>query len=248
MMKNYTPKNDLLKNRTILVTGAGAGIGKAVAVAYAKYGAQVILLGRTADKLQAVYHQIQAAGYPAATPVVFDLNSNCYADYVAVATQIENNFYPLYGLVHNAGLLGERKSVGEYSPEVWAEVMQVNVNAQFLLTRALLPLLRKNENGSVIFTSSNAGIQGRANWGAYCVSKFATEGLAQLLADEEKQLSSLRINTINPGRVRTAMRAQAYPDEDPMSLVSPQKVVLTYLYLMDGDNSGITGQRINAQN
>ncbi|MCY4177855.1 MAG: SDR family NAD(P)-dependent oxidoreductase, partial [Endozoicomonadaceae bacterium] len=154
----------------------------------------------------------------------------------------------LYGLVHNAGLLGERKSVGEYSPEVWAEVMQVNVNAQFLLTRALLPLLRKNENGSVIFTSSNVGIQGRANWGAYCVSKFATEGLAQLLADEEKQLSSLRINTINPGRVRTAMRAQAYPDEDPMSLVSPQEVVLTYLYLMDGDNSGITGQRINAQN
>ena len=118
----------------------------------------------------------------------------------------------------------------------------------FLLTRALLPLLRKNENGSVIFTSSNVGIKGRANWGAYCVSKFATEGLAQLLADEEQKVSTLRINTVNPGRIRTAMRAQAYPDEDPMTLAAPEEIMSTYLYLMDSQHCKVTGQRVNAQN
>ena len=109
-MQHYTPKNNFLNNQTILVTGAGAGIGKAVAITYAKYGAQVILLGRTASKLKAVCNQIQAAGYPTAIPVVFDLNSACYADYVAAAAEIENKFYSLHGLIHNAGLLGERQT------------------------------------------------------------------------------------------------------------------------------------------
>lgn len=247
-MKNYTPKSDLLKNRIILVTGAGTGIGKTVAVTYAKYGARVILLGRTAGKLEAVCDQIKTAGYPPAMPILFDLKSACYTDYISVASVIKDNFFSLDALVHNAGLLGELNPIDECDPEVWAEVMQVNVNAQFLLTRALLPLLRKSENGSIIFTSSSVGIKGRANWGAYCVSKFATEGLAQLIADEEKKaISALRVNTINPGRVRTAMRAQAYPNEDPMTLVAPEEIMPAYLYLIGSDSIKVTGQRINAQ-
>jgi len=125
--------------------------------------------------------------------------------------------------------------------------MHVNFNAQFLLTRALLSLLRKSEHSSIIFTTSNVGVQGRAHWGAYCASKFATEGFARTLSDEESGLNTLRVNIINPGRVRTAMRAAAYPAEDPMTLSTPEKIMSSYLYLLGPDSIGITGQRINAQ-
>ena len=246
-MDNYSPSNDLLKGRIILVTGAGDGIGKTIAITYAKYGASVILLGRTTHKLEAVYDEIKRQGYPMAAIIPMNLESRNYADYESLTDTIEQEFGHLDGLVHNAGLLGRLGPISQYEPELWDQVMQVNVHAQFLLTRAMLPLLRKGEHSSLLFTTSNLGIQGRAHWGAYAVSKFATEGLAQTLADEEKELSTLRINSINPGRIRTAMRAAAYPAEDPMTLATPDDIMPAYLYLMGPDSHDITGQRINAQ-
>ena len=246
-MKEYNPPQDLLKKRVILVTGAGDGIGKAIALTYARYGARVILLGRTLSKLEAVYDEIKEKGYPLAMLLPMNLESSYYAEYESLAAALEETFGVLHGLVHNAGILGQPGPVCHADPELWAKVMQVNVHAEFLLTRALLPLLRKGTNSSLLFTTSNVGIQGRAHWGAYCVSKFATEGLAQVLADEEKELSTLRINTINPGRIRTSMRAAAYPAEDPAALATPDDIMPTYLYLMGKDSKEVYGQRINAQ-
>lgn len=246
-MKDYKPLDNLLKDRAILVTGAGDGIGKTLAITFAKYGANVILLGRTTSKLEAVYDEIKAEGYPLASILPMNLESRNYAEYKTLANAIENEFGFLHGVVHNAGLLGRLGPISQYDPDLWAQVMQVNVHAEFLLTHALLPLLRKSDHSSLLFTTSNLGIKGRAHWGAYAVSKFATEGFAQTLADEENQLSTLRINCINPGRVRTAMRASAYPAEDPMTLATPEDIMPTYLYLMGPDSVDINGQRINAQ-
>ena len=121
--------------------------------------------------------------------------------------------------------------------------MHVNVNAAFILTRSLLPLLRESQDASVVFTSSNVSQRGRAYWGAYCVSKFATEGLMQVLADET-ETTSIRANSVNPGRVRTKMRAKAYPAEDKSALAAPDAVLGPFLFLLGPDGRGTTGQRL----
>ncbi len=247
-MKNYLPDPDLLQKRNILITGAGDGIGKIIAQTYAKYGANVILLGRTESKLKSVYQKIKSLDYPTPTIIPMNLENNDYKDYQSIATNIEKELGSLHGLVHNAGLLGTLCSIEQYDPDLWEQVMHVNVKAQFLLTKALLPVLRKADTGSIIFTTSSVGNKGRASWGAYSVSKFATEGLMQVLANEEENSSSLRINAINPGRTRTSMRATAYPAEDPMTLLTPEDIMPIYLYLMGKDSRSINGQRFNAQN
>ena len=243
-MKSYQPHAGLLKDHIILITGAGSGIGRTIAITYAKYGATTLLLGRTPGKLEAVKNEIHQQGYPAPHLLPMDLESTHYADYEALADQIDNHFGRLDGLVHNAGLLGRVGSVCQYEPDLWSKVFQVNVHAEFMLTKACLPLLRKNRDSALLFTTSSVGIQGRANWGAYCVSKFATEGFAQVVADEEK---NIRVNVINPGAVRTHMRATACPAEDPMTLPTPEDIMPAYLYFMGKDSRGITGQRVNAQ-
>ena len=243
----YTPPNDLLKGRTIMVTGAGDGIGKAVALAYAEHGAHVILLGRTVEKLEAVYDVIKSNHFPEAYILPMNLAHCNYEHYIKIAHAVEDQCTHLHGLVHNASILGRLGPIGQYDPLLWMQVMQVNAHAPFLLTRALLPSMRKANHASILFTTSNVGFQGRAHWGAYAVSKFATEGFFQVLADEEKNLSTLRINLINPGRVRTQMRAAAYPAENPEQVTHPNRITAMYLYLMGRDSINITGQRFNAQ-
>ena len=201
---HYQPKQDLLNDRIILVTGASDGIGREAAMTYARYGATVILLGRNEEKLPR-----------------------------------------LDGVLHNAGLLGDVCPMSEQNPQVWQDVMQVNVNATFMLTQALLPLLLKSDAGSLVFTSSSVGRQGRANWGAYAASKFATEGMMQVLADEYQQ--RLRVNCINPGGTRTAMRANAFPTEDPQKLKTPADIMPLYLWLMGDDSRRKTGMTFDAQ-
>jgi NAD(P)-dependent dehydrogenase (short-subunit alcohol dehydrogenase family) len=143
-------------------------------------------------------------------------------------------------------LLGDIVPMDQQDPAVWQEVMQVNVNATFMLTQALLPLLLKSESGSLVFTSSSVGRQGRANWGAYAVSKFATEGMMQVLA-EEYQSRQLRVNCINPGGTRTKMRASAFPTEDPQRLKTPEDIMPLYLWLMGDDSRRKTGMTFDAQ-
>ena len=244
---DYTASDDLLAGKTILVTGAGDGIGRAAALSYASHGATVVLLGRTVEKLEAVYDEIEAAGHPQAAIFPLDLKTISEQQCEGLADALEKEFGVLDGLLHNAGILGERRPIESATYGSWAEVMQVNVNAQFLLTRHLLPLLQGAPSASIIFTSSGVGRTGRAFWGAYAVSKFATEGLMQVLADELENISKVRVNCLNPGATNTAMRRAAYPGEAPTSNPFPEDIMPAYLYLMGGDSTGITGESFNAQ-
>ncbi|MEH6470755.1 MAG: YciK family oxidoreductase [Halopseudomonas sp.] len=246
-MFDYQAPEQLLKDRIILITGAGDGIGRTAALSFAQHGATVILAGRTTKKLEAVYDEIEAKGWP--QPAIFPINLEGAAphDYEVVAATIEKEFGQIDGLLNNASLLGNRTPIENYDPSTWNQVMQVNVNAQFLLTQTMLPLLMKSDDASVIFTSSGVGRQGRAYWGAYAVSKFATEGLMQVLADELENTSNIRVNAINPGATRTNMRATAYPGENPNQLATPEQIMPTYLFLMGPDSKGTNGQSIDAQ-
>lgn len=242
----YTPAHNLLAGRVILVTGAGDGIGRAVAVAFARHEARVVLLGRTVEKLERVYDEIVAGGssQPAIYPM--DLLGASAPDYEELMQRLATEFGRLDGLLHNAGLLGTLAPIEHYDLETWAKVLHVNLYAPFLLTRACMPLLKKSTDASVVFTSSNVGRRGRAYWGAYSVSKFALEGMMQTLADEVDP-KTLRVNSLNPGRVRTAMRAAAYPAEDPRTLLRPEDVVGPYLFLMGADSRGVNGEALDAQ-
>ena len=244
---NYTPEADALANKVIVVTGAGDGIGRVAALACAAHGANVVLLGRTGSKLEAVYDEIEAAGYPPATIFETDMKTATREDYAALAKGIQEAFGRLDGLLHNASLLGERTPLANYKPELWDEVMQVNVTAQLSLTQALLPLLEAAPAASIIFTSSGVGRRGRAHWGAYAVSKFATEGMMQVLADELENISKVRVNSLNPGATRTRMRASAYPGEDPATLKTAEELMPSYVYLLSDESLGITGRALNAQ-
>jgi len=247
-MQDYQAPADLLKDRIIMVTGAGSGIGRAAAKAYAAHGATVILVGRTVEKLEEIYDEIEAAGYPKPAIVPMNFEGAAVKEYEELAMTIEDNFGRLDGLLHNAGILGARSPVELYDPETWNRVMQVNATAPFLLSRAMIPLLRKSEDASMILISSGVGRQARAYWGAYAVSKFAVEGLAQLLADElDDERHNIRVNSLNPGATRTGMRMLAYPAEDPKKNPEPETLMPVYLYLMGKDSRGINGQQIDAQ-
>jgi len=245
--RTYTYADDLLRGRIILVTGASDGIGKALAIEAAGLGAQVILHGRNAKKLEKVYDLIEAIeGAPRPSIAVLDLASANAESYTTLAKSIEDEFGRLDGLVHNAAIIGDRFSIEQYDAVTWQRVMHVNVTAGFALTQVLLPALQNSEDASVIFTSSSVGRVGRAFWGAYAVSKFATEGLSQVLADEH-QHSTLRSNCINPGATRTGMRLEAFPAEDRDLLKTPADVLAPYVYLLGPDSVGITGKSFDAQ-
>jgi NAD(P)-dependent dehydrogenase (short-subunit alcohol dehydrogenase family) len=246
-MFDYSAPANLLQDRIILITGAGRGIGAAAALAYAAHGATVLLLGKTEASLVQVYDQIEAAGYPQPAVIPFNLETALPHQYDELAATIEREFGRLDGLLHNASIIGPRTPLEQLSGEHFMQVMQVNVNATFMLTSTMLPLLKLSKDGSVVFTSSSVGRKGRAYWGAYGVSKFATEGLMQTLADELDGVAPVRANSINPGATRTDMRAQAYPAEEPTKNPLPEQIMPVYLYLMGPDSSGVSGQALNAQ-
>ncbi|MGP1234746.1 YciK family oxidoreductase [Serratia sp. CY37646] len=243
---HYQPKQDLLEQRIILVTGAGDGIGREAALTYARFGAQLVLLGRTESKLLAVQQEIAAQGGAPALVVTLDLLHATQEQCRQIADDLASQIPRLDGVLHNAGLLGDIAPMAELSITMWQEVMQVNVNATFMLTQALLPLLLKSHAGSLVFTSSSVGRTGRADWGAYAVSKFATEGMMQVLANEYKT-RNLRVNCINPGGTRTKMRASAFPHEDKNKLKTPADIMPLYLYLMGEDSRRKTGMSFDAQ-
>tara|TARA_R110002110_G_scaffold415561_2_gene650836 strand:+ start:37303 stop:38061 length:759 start_codon:yes stop_codon:yes gene_type:complete len=243
----YHPQRNLLAGKTIVVTGAGDGIGRAASLSYAAHGATVILLGRTASKLEAVYDEIEQAGYPKPALVEMDLATVSEDNCATLVAGLAGEFSHIDGLLHNASLLGERRPIESSGYQAWTEVMQVNVNAQFLLTRHLLPLMQAAPAASIVFTSSGVGRKGRAYWGAYAVSKFATEGLMQVLADELESTSKVRVNSLNPGPTNTAMRRTAYPAETPTLNPAPEAIMLPYLFLMGDDSRGVTGKAFNAQ-
>jgi len=245
--KSYEAPAGLLSGRVILVTGASDGIGHALAVEAARLGAQVVLHGRNVSKLEKVYDEIEKIeDAPRPSIAVLDLASADSAAYASLATNIEQEFGKLDGLVHNAGILGARLSIEQYDPAEWQQVLHINLTAPFVLTQALFPALKKSPDASVIFTTSGVSRVGKPFWGAYSVSKFGTEGLAQILAAENEH-TKLRVNCINPGAVRTKMRLAAYPAEDRDLLHTPDQVLSPYLYLLGPDSEGVTGQSFDAQ-
>mgnify|MGYP003148305215 FL=1 len=247
-MQDYQAPADLLKERIIMVTGAGSGIGRAAAKAYAAHGATVILVGRTVSKLESVYDEIEAAGHPKPAIVPLNFEGAAVKEYEELAMTIEDNFDRIDGLLHNAAILGTRSPIELYDPEIWNKVMHVNATAPFLLSRAMIPLLRKSDDASVIFTASGVGRRAKPYWGAYAVSKSAIEGLSQMLAEElDDDRHNVRVNSLNPGATRTNMRATAYPAENPDQNPAPEELMPVYLYLMGKDSHGVNGQQIDAQ-
>lgn len=240
--ENYQPAPSLLKDKVIVVTGAGDGIGRVAAKTFAEYRATVVLLGRTLAKLERVYDEIEDAGGPQPAIYPINLEGASEKDYIELSDALHKEFGKVDGLLHNASELGERTPLANYAPDTWQRVMQVNVNAPFLLTQALLPLMEKAEHASIVFTSSGVAQRGRAFWGAYAASKAAQDNLMQTLADELDGALNIRANSINPGATRTRMRAAAYPAEDPNTLPTPEDHMPLYVYLIGEDSVGVNGE------
>lgn len=236
-----------LAGRVIAVTGATGGIGRALCLAATSQGAQLVLLARNERKLRALHAEVERIAPGTALMAPLDLEKAVAADYDRIAAAIEQQYGRLDGLVHCAALLGTLTPIEQYDVPTWCRVVHVNLTAAFALTQVLLPALRKSADASVIFTSSGVGRRGRAYWGAYAVSKFAVEGFMQVLADELAGNSTVRVNAVNPGRVRTAMRRQAYPSENLLSLPLPETVIEPYIRLLGPRGKAVTGQSLDCQ-
>jgi NAD(P)-dependent dehydrogenase (short-subunit alcohol dehydrogenase family) len=245
--KQFKADSDLLAGRVILITGAGGGLGSALARECAKAGASVILCGRHAAKLERVYDEIEKMGAPQPAIAMLDLAAATAADYDSLAATIGDEFGRLDGLVHAAALLGDRTPLEQYDVPTWCKVLHVNLTAPFILTQVLLPALRKSADASVIFVSSGVVANPRPFWGAYAVAKSGLESVRTMLSQELDGEPNIRVNSVNPGRMRTPMRAAAYPAEDPNTVPTPASVSGAFLYLLSAQSRGIDGQYIEAQ-
>jgi NAD(P)-dependent dehydrogenase (short-subunit alcohol dehydrogenase family) len=245
--KPFTPDADLLAGRVILITGAGSGLGRALALECARVGASVILCGRTLAKLERVYDEIESLGKPRPAIAALDLAAATAVDYDNLAKTIGSEFGKLDGLVHAAALLGDRTPLEQYDVPTWCRVLHVNLTAPFILTQVLLPQLRMSADASVIFVSSGVVKNQRPFWGAYAVAKSGLESVRSMWSQELEGEPNIRVNSVNPGRMRTAMRAAAYPGEDPNTVPAPVSVSGTFLYLLSAGSRGIDGQYIEAQ-
>ena len=245
-LRTYDPAPNSHQGRVVIVSGTGDGIGQAVAIALARQGATVGLLGRTLRKLERSYDRIVKAGGPKPVLLPFDLETAGAAEYEALHDALEHEFGRVDGLANIAGILGSLSPIDHYDVPTWCKVLHVNLTASFLLTRTLLPLLRRSRDASIVFTASTVARRGRAYWGAYLVSKIGTEGLMQVLA-HELEATPIRVNSLNPGPVRTAMRLQAFPAEDRSRLVEPAGVTAPYLFLLGPESRGINGMTFDCQ-
>jgi NAD(P)-dependent dehydrogenase (short-subunit alcohol dehydrogenase family) len=236
----YQPGPGLLRDRIILITGATGAIGTVVSLAAAAAGATLIASARDPARLNAMCERIERAGGAAPRALALDLQGATLRDYQGIADLIGETYGRLDGLLLNAAMLGTLAPLPHYDSMVWARVMQVNLHGNFLLMRTMLPLLSAAADASLVLTSADVGRRGRAFWGAYAVSKFALEGLAQVAAAELED-SSVRVNTLDPGPVRSPLREAAYPGENAAALPSPDSTVPAFLYLLGPDSRGLSG-------
>jgi NAD(P)-dependent dehydrogenase (short-subunit alcohol dehydrogenase family) len=230
-----------LKDKTSLITGGSKGIGKGVAGAFLKEGSIVVICGRNEIDLKTTRDELSKYGN--ISYIKADISK--WNEVALLKSEIERKFGKLDVLVNNASVLGLRKPIIDYDEDIWEKTIHINLNAQFFVTKALLPLLLNGNNPSIINVSSSVGRRGKAGWGAYAASKFGLEGLTQVLADELK--SRVRVNSVNPGGTRTKMRAGAYPDEDPETLPTPEDIAPIFVYLASDDSINVTGEALNAR-
>lgn len=236
-----------LKQKVILITGAGGGLGGTAALALASLGAQVILLDKSIAKLEKVYDQIVDAG--AQTPILypFDLAGASENDYSELAEKIEQTYGSLQGLLHSANEFSAFTPIATHSTKDWGHSLNVNLNAPFILCRELLPVLQKSEHASIVFTSDDSARNGKAYSGVYGVAKIALEGFARILAQELEAANKVRVNILIPGAIDSPFRKKAYPAEDKTKLAEMSSLNRVYQYLFSDESIGITGQTIDAQ-
>ncbi|PTR13926.1 MULTISPECIES: YciK family oxidoreductase [unclassified Nitrosospira] len=246
-LKSYSPSKDLLKNRVVMVTGAGQGIGRTAALTYAMHGATVILHGRNVQKLEGVYDEIEAAG--GAQPAIFplDLEKAEDKDFLAIAHAIKQQLGRLDGILHNAALLFNLTPLHSQTMEQWQALLRVNLIAPFALTRACLGLLKASPDAHVIMTSDSHGHAPAAYWGGFAVAKAGLEALARIQAQEWEILPNLHINVIIPGPTHTPQRTRTHPAEIKHSLLQPQDLMPYYLYLMGPDSITVRGETVICQ-
>ena len=231
-----------LKEKIILVTGGSKGIGKGISKVFLDEGAKVIICAKNEDELSIAENELKNGAH--ISSIRADLtNTN---DITLIFNFISNKYGKLDILVNNASILGVLSKIENYPEDLWKEVVEINLNAQFYITKALIPLLKNSDNGSIINLSSTVGRQGRADWGAYSASKFGLEALTQILAQELKEYN-IRVNSVNPGGTRTDMRAGAYPNEDPLTLPTPLDIAPVFVYLASDESIGDTGKEFNAR-
>lgn len=244
---DYRPDHNTLKGRQVLVTGASRGLGRAIACDLAAAGAQTILLARDVKALEHLADEILAAGHAEPILIPCNLEAATHEHYEEIAEHLRARLGHLDGVIFNAGMLGELSPLATYDPTMWARVFQVNLHSPFLMLRCLLPLLDAGTRSSILFVSSAVGRQARAYWGAYAASKFALEGMMQVLADELASAARVKVNSVNPGRCRTRMRAQAYPAEDAEKLPEPAALAPFFTYLLSPSADHFHGRQLDLQ-
>jgi NAD(P)-dependent dehydrogenase (short-subunit alcohol dehydrogenase family) len=236
-----------LAGRVVLVTGAAGGLGAPLAHACAARGATVVLHGRVVRKLEALFDAIVAAGHPEPVILPLDLARAEAADFANVANALESQFSRLDAIVHTAAMLGSLGPLEHQSFDGWMNLLRVNLAAPMGLTRALLPLLARAPDASVVFTLDSRGVTPRAYWGGYGVTKAGLAALARELADEWENRPNLRVNAVVPGPIRSPLRGQSHPGEDRMTLPAPEALVPLYLYLVGAQPKGESAALLDAQ-
>ena len=247
LARDYAPPADLLAGRLVLITGAATGLGRGIAEAAAAASATLVLVDKDLRALEALHDRIEAAGHEQPILHPMNLEGAGPADHLELASELDRQFGRLDALVHNAAMLGELSPMEQYDAELWARTLHVNVNAPFLLNQALLPLLRRSDAGRILFVADRTGRRGHAFWGAYGVSKFAQEGMMETLADELGELAALRVMSIDPGPVNSALRRQAYPGEDCEALPQPDAVGPALLRPLGPDGARWQGARLSLE-
>ncbi len=232
-----------LTGKVALITGGSRGIGKAIASAYARQGARVFICARGEDDLARAVTEIRNDGGDI-DGLAGDVGKPEDARRI-VGAAIER-YGAIHVLVNNASLLGPRVPIADYPIADWEDVLRVNLTGVFLVTQQVLPVMAAQRQGSIINVSSGVGRTGKVRWGAYACSKAGLEGFTQVLADELKNCG-IRVNSVNPAGTRTGMRAQAYPEEDPMTLPAPEEIMPIFLYLASDDSVGVTGKALDAR-
>ena len=236
-----------LIDKTILITGAGGGLGSTAALALAEQGASIILLDKNIPKLESVYDQILQTNAPEPAIYPFDLVGADETQYEELSDTIAQKYGALQGLLHSAADLGTIGPITTQQTLVWGKTLNLNLNAPFLLTRVLLPVLQNSEHASIVFTSDSSFRDAKAYSGAFGVAKIAIEGFARILADELESRQQVRVNTLIPGPVNSPLRKKSYPAENKESLPEMNSLKDMYVYLFGSESIGVTGQIIDAR-
>ncbi|NOT84712.1 MAG: SDR family NAD(P)-dependent oxidoreductase [Methylococcaceae bacterium] len=236
-----------LSKQVILITGAGGGLGSTAALALAKLGAQIILLDKSLPKLEKIYDAVIAAQAPEPIIYPFDLNGANEQDYHDLALRIVEKYGALQGLLHSAAEFKAFTPLSCLSSIEWAHGINVNLNAPFMLTKVLLPILEKSPYASIVFTSDSAVNKAPAYAGVYGVAKIALQGFAHILAAELESAQKIRVNTLIPGPIDSPQRKRAYPGEDKTKLPDLESLAPVYEYLFSSASIGITGHTIDAR-